>query len=422
MVFADHQIRGNVGVSRVPTVSKTRALLVPHARSPHFFRFRLGNFVSEGYSVAKPYFRPKTYKTRNIMETIGLGIIGSGFMGLTYSEAVARHVTGAKLIAVTGGSRAAALAKDYEVKAEPSVEGLLARKDVHAVVLATPDQLHREHAVQAAAAGKHVLVEKPMAPNVADCDAMIAACAAARVNLAVVQTERFRKITRRAKELIDNGTIGPIWMMRTISSFPITLTREISQTRQWMYEARSGGLFLGMASHNTDFLRWLTGKNAVKVFAQVCTFSDLAAPAQSVMAQIAFEGGIMAHMWISAEFPPPGIPSTEVRFQVVGRDGILDLENFEFLDLGKGDKWERVFSPERFDYLKEPKSPIRMYPHAGVIQEFVDSIRERRPPKVGGAEGRAAVEICEACLISARTGQAVDLPLRGLETHSNGNQ
>ena len=168
---------------------------------------------------------------------------------------------------------------------------------------------------------------------------------------------------------------------------------------------------MGMASHNTDFLRWLTGSNAVKVFAQVNTFSDIKAPAQSVMAQVAFENGVMAHLWISSEFPPPGIPSSEVRFQIVGRDGMLDLENFEFLDLGKGDKWERIETPERFDYLKEPKSPIRLYPHIGVVQEFVDSILEKRPPKVGGAEGRAAVEICQACLISARTGQAVNLPL-----------
>src|SRR5438445_8248372 len=179
-----------------------------------------------------------------------------------------------------------------------------------------------------------------------------------------------------------------------------------------MYDPASGGLFVSMASHNTDFLRLLNGANAVKVFAQVNTFSNLKAPAQSVMAQIVFANGVMGHLWISSEFPSPGLPSSEVRFQVIGRDGILDLENFEFLDLGKDGKWERVYTPERFDYLKEPKSPIRLYPHIGVIQEFVDSIRERRQPRVGGAEGRAAVEICEACLISARTGHAVDLPLR----------
>jgi predicted dehydrogenase len=344
--------------------------------------------------------------------TVGIGMVGSGFMGLTYCEAISRHVRGARLVAVTGGRRAADLAHDYGVEHAPTVEALLVRDDVQAVVLATPDQNRRELTVAAAAAGRHVLAEKPMAPTIADCDAMIAACRKARVNLAVVKTERFRKITKRAKQLIDDGTIGPVRMVRTVSSFPVSLARELFETRPWMADESGGGLFMGMATHNTDFLRWVTGANAVKVFAQVNTFSELPAPAQSVMAQIAFDNGAMGHLWISSEMPPPGIPSSEVRFQIVGRDGALDLENFEFLDLGKGDKWERIATPERFDYLKEPKSPIRLYPHIGVMQEFVDSIVEGRPPQVGGAEGRAAVEICQACLISARTGQAVDLPLK----------
>lgn len=347
------------------------------------------------------------------MQTIGIGMIGSGFMGLTYSEVVARHAHGCRLAAITGGRRASQLAADYGVPAEPTVEALLARADVQAVVLATPDQDRAELTCRAAAAGKHVLAEKPMAPTVAECDQMIAACAAARVNLGVVKTERFRKLTQRAKQLIDDGTVGPIQMLRTVSAFPLPLTRQLFTERQWMADPRSGGLFMGMASHNTDFLRWLTGRNAVQVFAQATTFSDIAGPPLSVMAQIEFEGGIMAHMMITAELPPPSLPSSEVRFQVFGRDAMLDFENFEYLDLGKGDKWERIYLPERFDYLKEPKSPIRLFPHIGVIQEFVDSILQQRPPHIGGAEGRAAVEICEACLVSARTGAAVKLPLAG---------
>ena len=346
-----------------------------------------------------------------LVDTIGIGMIGSGFMGLTYSEAVARHAHGCRLAAVTGGRRAPEIAADHGVPCEPSVAALLARDDVHAVVLATPDQDRAALTEQAAAAGKHVLAEKPMAPTVAECDRMIAACTAANVNLSVVKTERFRKITRQAKQLIDDGVLGPIQMLRTVSAFPLPLTKQLFDERQWMLDPRGGGLFMGMASHNTDFLRWLTGRNAVQVFAQATTFSDVPASALSVMAQIQFEGGIMAQMWITSELPAPSLPSSEVRFQVFGRDAMIDLENFEYLDLGKGETWERIYTPERFDYLKEPKSPIRLFPHIGVIQEFVDSIIEQRPPAVGGAEGRAAVEICEACLISARTGQAVTLPL-----------
>ncbi|MCX7385595.1 MAG: gfo/Idh/MocA family oxidoreductase [Planctomycetota bacterium] len=344
------------------------------------------------------------------MQKIGVGIIGSGFMGLTYSEVVARHATDCRLVAITGGKRANQLAADYEVAAEVSVEALLARDDIHAVVLATPDLDRLNLTRMAAAAGKHVLAEKPMAPTVAECDQMISACADAKVNLAVVKTERFRKITQKAKELIDDGTLGPLHMLRTVSAFPLPLAKQLFEERAWMADPRGGGLFMGMASHNTDFLRWLTGRNAVKVFAQATTYSDIPGPPLSVMAQIVFEDNIMAQMWITGELPNPSLPSSEVRFQVFGRDAMLDLENFEYLDVGKGENWERIYTPERFDYLKEPKSPIRLYPHIGVIQEFIASIQEQRPPRIGGAEGRAAVEICEACLISAKTGQAVTLP------------
>lgn len=347
------------------------------------------------------------------MQTVGVGMVGSGFMGLTYSEVVANHAQGCKLVAITGGRRAGKLAEDYGVTAEPSIDSMLKRDDIHAVVLATPDVDRLELTLKAAAAGKHVLAEKPMAPTVAECDQMIAACAKAKVNLSVVKTERFRKITLKAKELIDNGTLGPVQMLRTVSAFPLPLSKQLFEDRQWMSDPKGGGLFMGMASHNTDFLRWLTGRNAVKVFAQATTYSDIPGPPLSVMAQIVFEGNIMAQMWITGELPNPSLPSSEVRFQAFGRDAMFDLENFEYLDLGKGDKWERIYTPERFDYLKEPKSPIRLFPHIGVIQEFINSIREGRPPKVGGAEGRAAVELCEACLISARTGEAVTLPLNG---------
>ncbi|MCA9117913.1 MAG: Gfo/Idh/MocA family oxidoreductase [Planctomycetaceae bacterium] len=344
------------------------------------------------------------------MQTVRIGVIGSGFMGLTYSEAIAGHAENCRLAGIAGGSRAAALASDYNVPCELTPEALLAREDVDAVVLATPDQFRKDLTLLAAAAGKHVLAEKPMAPTVAECDEMIAACTAASVTLSVVQTERFRKITMRAKQLVDEGKLGPVQMMRTVSAFPLPLTTQLFEERPWMGEA-GGGLFMGMAAHNTDFLRWITGRNAVRVYAQATSYSDLPEKDLSVMAQIEFEGGIMAQMWITAELPQPSLPSSEVRFQIFGRDAMLDLENFEYLDLGQGESWERIETPERFDYLKEPKSPIRLFPHRNVIQQFVDAIREERPPAVTGQDGRAAVEICEACLISARTGQAVSLPL-----------
>ena len=344
------------------------------------------------------------------MDTVGIGMVGSGYMALTYSEAIAHHVKGARLAAIAGGKRAAGLAAEYGVDSEQSVESLLVRPDVDAVVLTTPDQVHHAHTLQAAAAGKHVLVEKPMAPTVTQCDEMIVACRSAGVKLAVVKTERYRGTTIRARQLIAEGRIGPIWMLRTVSCFPATVGKQILESRPWYTDRSGGGLFMSMASHNADMLLWLTGVRARQVFAQASTFSDIRVPTQSVMGQIAFENGIMGQMWISAEMPTPGLPSSEVRFQVVGAQGIIDFEDYEFLDLGAGEQWERLFTPQRFDYVREPKSPIRLEPHIGVVQEFVSSILEDRQPGVTGEDGRAAVEICEACLISAHTGRAVDLP------------
>src|SRR5688500_18543761 len=119
---------------------------------------------------------------RRAMDTVGIGMIGSGFMGLTYSEVIARHSRGARLVAVAGarrypgvrarhsrgarlvavavGRRAGKLGEDYGVPAEPTVEALLARRDIDAVILATPDQYRTELTLAAAAAGKHVLAEK----------------------------------------------------------------------------------------------------------------------------------------------------------------------------------------------------------------------------------------------------------------------
>lgn len=347
------------------------------------------------------------------MDDVRIGMVGSGYMALTYAEALSRYVSGGRLVAVAVGRRAAGLAAEYGVDAEPSLEALLSRPDIDAVVVTTPDQVHPEQTILAARAGKHVLVEKPMAPTVAQCDEMIAACDAAGVKLAVVKTERYRGVTIRARRLLDEGRIGRVWMLRTISCFPASVGRDILTSRPWYTDPAGGGLFMSMASHNADMLLWLVGAPATRVFAQVNTFSDVGVPAQSVMAQIGFEGGAMAHMWISAEMPPPSLRSSEVRFQVVGSEGIIDFEDYEFLDVGIGDRWERVFTPPRFDYVREPKSAARLEPHIGVVQEFVSSILEDRAPSVGGAAGRAAVEICEACLVSSRSGQAIALPFAG---------
>src|SRR5919205_3388581 len=107
------------------------------------------------------------------MTELRIAILGSGYMGRTYAECISKFNTRVRLAAIAGGRRAPGLAADYGVDYEPTYAKLLARPDVDAVLIATPHAGHRDQVIQAAEAGKHVLVEKPMATSVADCDAMI---------------------------------------------------------------------------------------------------------------------------------------------------------------------------------------------------------------------------------------------------------
>ena len=103
------------------------------------------------------------------MKKIRFGILGSGYMGRTHAEAV-RRLPNAELVAVHGGTRAPGLAERYGIAFEADKAALLQRRDIDAIVVTTPHHVHVDETLAAFAQGKHVLVEKPLATSVADCD------------------------------------------------------------------------------------------------------------------------------------------------------------------------------------------------------------------------------------------------------------
>ena len=104
----------------------------------------------------------------NKERAVGIAIVGAGLMARTYAETLAKYVHGCNFVAVAVGSRAPQLAADYGVACEPSLESLVARHDVDGLIITTPEMPRIEQVRLAAAAGKHLLLEKPMAANVAD--------------------------------------------------------------------------------------------------------------------------------------------------------------------------------------------------------------------------------------------------------------
>src|SRR3954447_13789279 len=187
--------------------------------------------------------------------TVRVGVVGSGFMGRTWAEVAAHQATGTSLAAVTGGTRAAALASDFGVPLEPDLGALLARDDIDAVVLATPPGVHLEQTLAAAAAGKHLLVEKPMAQSAAECAEMVAACRAAGVRLAVVSQHRFRDAPVAAKRLIDEGAIGQVRMIQ-LTGAEVGWWDLEARGDTWKLDPAQQTAYALWAAHACDLLRW----------------------------------------------------------------------------------------------------------------------------------------------------------------------
>jgi predicted dehydrogenase len=334
-----------------------------------------------------------------------IAILGSGYMGRTYAEGIVKFNSRVKLVAVSGGRRAPGLAADYGVEYEPTYEGLLARADIDAVLIATPHADHHDQVVAAAEAGKHVLVEKPMATSVAECDSMIAACQRAGVMLEVIQTLRFRGTPSRAKQLIDEGRIGKVHMIRNQS-----LVREYAVTAgSWAHETKHGGAFLDMGVHNFDIMRFWSGSEAKRVFAHVNTYTQADYPALSAMTQIVFANGVVAQQWSSFEVPALSLTGSQHLYTVVGEKGALEIDGYGKLILSTPTSTELIWEQPPIDFVNRPLDPVRLKAFYSQTQAFVDDILDGRPATVSGADGRAAVAIVEAAIRSAQTGQAVEL-------------
>ena len=296
---------------------------------------------------------------------------------------------------------------------------MLARDDVEGVVITSPHTAHRDQALAAAAAGKHVYIEKPMALSTAECDAIIAACEAAGVQLTVNFVTRFRHAPMAMKRLVDDGSIGEIRMIEmrgTWTSFILediideATGRIIIPRKDWAFDPAEGSQFLDWGVHETDALRWLTGSEVTRVYADYRTYGTPPPVDLSAMVQVTMANGVMAHLLMTYEAPEPGLaPSDWTR--VIGSRGIIEADHYGKVNLADGDGWRLVTEQVAFDFLGDYLDPNRLEGFAAQVEDFAGAIAEGREPVVTGADGRAAVSIVEAADRSAASGAAVTLPL-----------
>lgn len=339
--------------------------------------------------------------------TIRVGVVGSGFMGRTWSEVAANHADGTTLVAVAGGRRAPALAAHYGVPLGASPEALIARADVDVVILASPPAVHRAQTVAAAAAGKHLLVEKPMAQNEVESAGMVEACRAAGVRLSVVSQHRFRDTPVAAHRLIADGAIGDVRMIR-LTGAEVGWWDLKARGDEWKLDPAQQTAWASWSAHGCDLIRWFSGSEPVRAYARITNFSgNPPNVGQTAMAQYEMASGALVQIWMTYEMPKPGLASTW-EFLITGSTGIIRLDPYGQLLLGRGEAWEVVAEMPGFDPL-DANDAIRLRAYARQLEDLVAAIRDGHQPLVSGEEGRRTTAMLTAAEASARIDAAVEL-------------
>ncbi len=346
---------------------------------------------------------------------IGFGILGSGNMARVYADALATQVEGGRLAAIAMGTRAAALADQFGVVAEPTAEALLDRDDVDVVVIATPHSTHLPLATLVASAGKHVYLEKPMALNVEECDQIIDACRRAGVQLTIAKQTRYMEMSIRAKHYLDEGRIGDILFVRPMSVTPGSGFANVPQS--WPSDPAEGDAFLDWGSHACDALRWFTGTEPVRVYADYDNRTGLPLENPTALVQFRMSNRAVAQIVMSYEIGPSGFGTRRNnQYQIVGTEGSIffDLDRIELVT---GDRDETVWELPSWTLPDfKPRDPRRIGNTARQVEELVVALRAGQPPRVSGEDGRAAIAMTQAAKESAQTGQAVDFPLSSAAT------
>ena len=344
------------------------------------------------------------------MQKLRYGILGSGFMGRTHAEAL-RHVENAELVAIAGGSRAPKLASDYGVALCGSTEELLARDDVDAVVIATPQFNHAAEALAAAERGKHLFIEKPMTTTVDDAERVIEACAKRGVALSVGYQQRYRDVPREAQRQVRAGAIGAVQTIQFNQVFVMYADPAFGGDWSWWANPAAVGHVLAGGVHAFDLCRWILGAEVETVFAQSRTFNEAHEPENTTMAVLTFtNGAVMAH-WASSATPAPGFPGLVFRAQMMGERGLLDMDAYGALKIASNGQWRTVVEqpPVNPEQAASAFGFPRMRAFVDQLDAYTRAVLGGEPPPVSGEDGRIGVQIALACLESSREGRLVRL-------------
>ncbi|MCE5217562.1 Gfo/Idh/MocA family oxidoreductase [bacterium] len=331
-------------------------------------------------------------------EKLGVAVIGLGMMGERHAR-IWSELPQTKLVAVYDlvPERSREVAARLGAEAAESLEAVLARPDVQIVSVCTDDQSHVEPCVKAAQAGKHVLVEKPLATSIEDCDKILGAFGESGTKLMVGHVVRFDPRYATAKQAIADGEVGDIIQAFGRRNNIVASGRRIAPRTSVAY-------FLGV--HDIDILRWFVGSEIVRVYAESCSkvLADVGSE-DTIFTVMKFANdavGCLETCWVV----PEGVANTlDARMEVVGTAGRVAVRvGDESCDISSQQRTRRPDIAYGMLMLDQQYGALRTQ-----LEHFADCVINDKEPLVSCEDARAAVAVAAAIHRSLDTGAPVTL-------------
>lgn len=342
------------------------------------------------------------------------GVIGCG--GIADRRTIPEGILpapSAELVAVqdVAEDRLSEVAAKYEVQGYASVEELLADDAVDAVYIATPTHVHHEQTVAAAAAGKHVLCEKPLALTIEECEASIAACADAGVKFGTNFMMRFHACHTAMKDIVSAGNLGtPVMGRAELTCWYPPIEGAFRQSQ----ELGGGGSLIDMGNHCIDLLEFIFGSRVARVACFTGNLVQDYATEDTAVATLHFENGAVG--MVDALFNVPdaaarnmleiyGSKGSLVSKGTVGQGSVGSISAVVEGDTGGYDA-QQARDAGAAEQIIEPVV-VNMYEAA--IEGFCAAIENDTEPPVPGEDGMWSHRVIDACYESARTGRIVEI-------------
>ncbi len=356
------------------------------------------------------------------MDRVRTALIGCGKVGHTHARALAA-LPRSEFVAVcdVDPARAASFGTAYAVKPYDDLSRMIAECQLNAVCIATPHPLHADAAIRSARAGVHVLVEKPLAASLEDCDRMLAAARANKIKLGVISQRRWYEPVRRMKSAIDAGKIGrPV-----LGTFVMYSWRDPSyyQSDPWRgrWDTEGGGVLVNQSPHMIDLLQWLMADEVAEVSGYWANLNHPTVAVEdtavailrfrhgglgSIVASLSQEPGIHTKVHIhGASGASVGVETDRGATFIAGMSGITEPPLNDLWTIpGEDGALAQFQAADRSSFAA--LDAVNHY-HSLQIDDFLQAIVDDRPPLVTGEDGRSVVALVQAIYRSNREGRSI---------------